>query len=620
MTSTRTFLKSPYRSREVNIGGVPLGGNNPIRIQSMTNTPTLDTEATVKQCIKIIKAGGDYVRITIPTSAEADNLINIKTALRKQGFNTPLIADIHFNPELAEKAARVVEKVRINPGNFGIRRNIIGELSENEYQEELEKIHIRLRRLIDVCRQYGTVIRIGVNHGSLSPRILSRYGDTPAGMVESAMEFVRICAKENFHNIVISLKASNTRVMVHAYRLLVDTMLKEGFSYPLHLGVTEAGDGIEGRIRSAVGIASLLADGIGDTIRVSLTENPEYEIPVAQKIVKLFSNKNAPQNLDFYTIINPFEHHPKDSFSTSVEEIGGKHHPIVIADLIPNDLSSERNIHLPDFFYLKDKNFLSYLHPLQKYLINLHDWFKYAREFSQVYPLYTASEYEFYEPKHPVANFVIFSSEEARLSLLDTIKKHEKITILILETFTSDINDQRELIATIKKHRIQSPIIINRNYALNEKEELAIISASQTGIFHIDNVSDGIWLRNAGDINLKQILDISFNILQATRVRTTKTEYISCPSCGRTLFDLQSVTAKIKEKTSHLKHLKIAIMGCIVNGPGEMADADYGYVGAGTDRVTLYKGKQVVKKNIPAKNAVEELISLIKENDDWIDP
>ncbi|MCX7986642.1 MAG: (E)-4-hydroxy-3-methylbut-2-enyl-diphosphate synthase [Bacteroidales bacterium] len=609
---------TPYITREVKIGEVVLGGNQPIRIQSMTNTPTLDTEATVSQCIRIIEAGGELVRITTPTSQDAENLKNIKAELRRRGYRTPLVADVHFNPDIAEIAAQIVEKVRINPGNYATRRNIIGDLSEKEYKEELEKIHNKLRKLLDICRRNGTAIRIGVNHGSLSPRIVNRYGDTPAGMVESAMEFVRMCAAENFHNLVISLKASNTRIMVQAYRLLVSTMKQEGFDYPLHLGVTEAGDGIDGRIRSAVGIATLLADGIGDTIRVSLTEDPEAEIPVAQKLAKFF-----PRNLSFsfpeiYQLKDPFNFEARNSLT--INQIGSAFQPIVIADFDFSLTNTLKNAVEPDFYYLLNKNQLEHLSGDKLYIINLHDWFLYAKNFENVYPLYTAAEYDYYGPKHMLLNFVIFSAEDIRPALFETLQQHQQKTVIILESFSSSPAEQREVMAQLRKNSIKSPVIINRNYSFDNIEDIAIRASADTGLFFVDNVADGLWIRNAGAVKPNDIHNVSFTILQAARVRTTKTEYISCPSCGRTLFDLQSTTARIKEKTSHLRHLKIAIMGCIVNGPGEMADADYGYVGAGPDKVTLYKGKEIIKRNISSEKAVDELIQIIKDNGDWIDP
>jgi (E)-4-hydroxy-3-methylbut-2-enyl-diphosphate synthase len=609
----------PYRSREVNIGGVYLGGQNPIRIQSMTNTPTMDTLSTVEQCIRIIQAGADYVRITTPTIQEAENLKNIKKELNIRGYHTPLIADVHFNPDIAEIAAEIVEKVRINPGNYGIKRTLTVEMSEKEYQEELEKINDKLLRLLAVCRRNGTVIRIGVNHGSLSPRIMTRFGDTPEGMVESAMEFVRLCVADNFHNIVISLKSSNARVMTYAYRLLVEKFQNEGYDYPLHLGVTEAGAGEDGRIRSAIGISSLLADGMGDTVRVSLTEAPENEIPVAQAIVKQFSRDSIQPFPEIFSVKNPFEYQRRKS--RSVANIGNSKLPVVILDFFPEQANPEDHNFMPDFYYLASKEYLTYTDTQFSYILNLHDWIMQAKDKKDyVFPLYTAAEFDYYGPRHEELNFVIFSLEDINGHLLESIKKYEDKIVLIIESFRNGCNEQRMVLYRLIKHKINCPILVNRNYAEDNTEYLSVRAAMDMGIFFIDGLADGIWIRNVGSITVHEVLNIEFGILQASRVRSSKAEYISCPSCGRTLFDLQSVSSIIRERTSHLRHLKIAIMGCIVNGPGEMADADYGYVGAAPGKVTLYKGKQIVKKNIPADNAVNELVELIKANGDWTEP
>ncbi len=615
------ILPDKYISREIKIGDLSLGGQNPIRLQSMTNTPTQDIEATVNQCIRIIEAGADLVRITTPTTIDANNLVNIKNELRKKGYKTPLVADVHFNADVAEVAAEIVEKVRINPGNFAARRWPSGIISDADYAEELEKVHARLLRLLAICKKNGTALRIGVNHGSLSDRIMSRYGDTPQGMVESAMEFIRICAQENFHNLVISLKASNTRVMVQAYRLLVFTMLNEGYNYPLHLGVTEAGDGEDGRIRSAIGIGSLLIDGIGDTIRVSLTEEPELEIPVARQLVKHFSClKNKSLNFLKNDIKNPFEYSRRETIAIS--NIGKNNVPIVIADYDTQLFNNKNIIKEPDYIYITDASQLkSDLNPKFQYIINLHDWYLYARELPNVFPLYTAAEFDFYEIKHDQLNFVILSTDEFTNNIREMLEKYPDKVVLIIETFSREgINEQRSFFYKLLESGFRHPVIINRNYSEDDTNSLAIKAACDTGIMLIDGFGDGLWLRNVGKISADNLLNIAFSILQFSRVRSIKTEYISCPSCGRTLFDLMTTTARVKEATSHLSHLKIAIMGCIVNGPGEMADADYGYVGAAPGKITLYKGKQVIKKNIPTDQAVNELINLIKENGDWIDP
>jgi len=611
---------SRFETREVNIGGIALGGKNPIRIQSMTNTNTLNTLATVEQCIRIANAGADYIRITAPGVQDAENLYHIKNDFRKKGYNTPLIADIHFNPKAAEVAAAIVEKVRINPGNYADKKRFEQiDFTDLEYTNELEKVHSKLLPLLNICRQNGTAIRIGVNHGSLSDRIMSRFGDTPQGMVESAMEFLRICNGENFQNLVVSLKASNTRIMVQAYRLLVNTMLNESLNYPLHLGVTEAGDGEDGRIRSSVGIGTLLADGLGDTIRVSLTEDPEAEIPVAKEIVNYFSLRSESTSIPSfqYELKNPFQYEKVES--VSVNNIGGKNTPIVISDWKANESKSDNNGLNPDYYYLNADVSVENLSVDNNFIFILHDWYKTAREKANVFPFYTDAQFLFYGAKHADLNFVVISNQDVNPKLFDALSETKNV-VIIIETFNSNgVSDQRSLLMQLLQAGINLPIIINRNYSEDSASAFQVKAAADLGLLLIDGFSDGIWLRNAGNINNSSIVSASFGILQASRVRTTKTEFISCPSCGRTMFDLQTVTSEIKSRTSHLKHLKIGIMGCIVNGPGEMADADYGYVGAAAGKVTLYKGKQVVKKNIPSELAVNELIQIIKENNDWLD-
>ncbi len=559
---------SRFLTREVNIGGVKLGGNQPVRIQSMTNTPTMDTQATVEQCIRIINAGADLVRITAPGLREAENLANIKSLLLKKGYNTPLIADIHYNPKAAEVAAKIVEKVRINPGNYTDKKKFEKlDFTDLEYKLELEKVHEKLLPLLKICQIHGTVIRIGVNHGSLSDRLMSRYGDNPIGMVESAMEFLRICSAENFHNLVISLKSSNTRVMVQAYRLLVNSMISENMNYPLHLGVTEAGDGEDGRIKSAVGIGSLLADGIGDTIRVSLTEKPEAEVPVAKTLIDYFSNRKENEKIDGFDIQvkNPFEYQKRETIA--VDKLGGKNLPQVIVDWDEN--IKDENLHqstVPDYFYLNPNIPLNLLPEKYYYILNLHDWFKKAKESPNIFPVYTDAQFIFYGPKHKILNFVIVSNSDATDKFFESIENKTNV-VIILETFNSNgIADQRAFLYQLLIRNIKLPIITNRNYSEDDLETLQLKSSSDLGIFFVDGFSDGIWLRNAGQIESLEIINTSFGILQASRVRMSKTEYISCPSCGRTLFDLQTTTALIKEKTNHLRHLKIGIMGCIVNG------------------------------------------------------
>lgn len=611
-----------FKTRVVNIGHIAIGGDNPIRVQTMTTTNTLDTRATVEQCIRCIEAGAEYIRITAPGVREAENLANIKASLNHQGFFTPLIADIHFNPKAAEIAAQIVEKVRINPGNYvDTKKFEIIEYTDEQYQDELKRIHERLVPLIEICKKNNTAMRIGVNHGSLSDRTLSRYGDTPMGMTEAALEFINICRAEDYHQLVISLKSSNTRVMVLAYRTLVAKMMELGFDYPLHLGVTEAGDGEDGRIKSSVGIGALLADGIGDTVRVSLTEEPEEEIPVATKIVNYFQNRENTEPIQPVEINlkNPFEYSKRDSIS--IGNIGGKNHPVVVLDYLPETINNQvKPIIEPDYYYLNSIGQKLDIPAEYKYIVNLKDWVLYYQENPNIYPLFTAAEYLFYGEKSNSRNFVIFSADELKPEFLEKIKKSAK-TIGIIETFHKNgLADQRALFYHLIENKINTPIIINRNYIEDEDAAFQIKSACDIGTLLVEGFGDGIWIRNSGIVSPDAVGSTSFGILQASRVRSTKTEYISCPSCGRTLFDLQSTTSGIKSRTSHLKHLKIGIMGCIVNGPGEMADADYGYVGAGPGKITLYKGKEVIKRGVETDQAVDELINLIKENGDWVEP
>jgi (E)-4-hydroxy-3-methylbut-2-enyl-diphosphate synthase len=608
-----------FITKEVNVGGVFMGGSHPIRIQSMTNTPTLDTKATVEQCVRIINAGADYVRITAPGVQDALNLAAIKASLRKQGYKTPLIADIHFNPQAAEFAAAIVEKVRINPGNYADKKRFeLLEYSDVEYKLELERIRERLLPLLRICKEHGTAIRIGVNHGSLSDRIMSRYGDTPMGMVEAAMEFLRICKDEGFDQLVVSLKASNTRIMVQAYRLLVAAMMAEDMNFPLHLGVTEAGDGEDGRIKSAVGIGALLADGLGDTVRVSLTEEPELEIPVAKNLVEYFSGRKTHPFIEAVSeeLKNPFEYKKRESIA--VENVGGNNAPVVIVDYQSDEANTSLLTAEYVFFATKSENIV--LKDSKRYITSMNDWFKFFRDKKNVFPFYTAAQYLFYGPKHPHLNFVVLSLAEMDERMIEALID-ERRTVVVIETFNANgVAEQRALLYKMLAASLTNPVIINRNYCEDNLELFQLKASSDAGLLLIDGLGDGLWLRNVAESVQKSICALSLGILQATRLRMSKTEYISCPSCGRTMFDLQATTARIKQRTSHLKHLKIGIMGCIVNGPGEMADADYGYVGAAAGKVTLYKGKEVVRKNIPSEEAVDQLIDLIKEHGDWIEP
>ena len=625
---------SRYLTREVNVGGLIIGGNHPIRIQSMTTTDTMDTNATVEQSIRMIEAGCELVRITAPSINDAKNLKLIKNELHKRGYKVPLVADIHFTPNAAEMAARIVEKVRVNPGNYADRKKFeTFDYNDSTYNAELERIRERFTPLVKICKEYGTAMRIGTNHGSLSDRILSRYGDTPLGMVESAMEFLRICEENNYKNIVLSMKASNTQIMVHAYRLLVIKMQEEGMNYPLHLGVTEAGDGEDGRIKSSAGIGTLLEDGIGDTIRVSLTEDPEFEIPVARALVSRYINREKLQSaippLEITMSKNNSENLPYDPCdylrrkTSAVINIGDHKVPVVVSDFSDEKIISPSSL-LP-FGY-------KYSEILDKW--NLSDQ-------ACDYIISGKNKLHFEIPgtlNNAVINnnsnyieYIVNVDEKLKVSFLevdiqnifernfDLEKKCDSNCVLIIKTSNEHgMAEQRRIFIELLRMKNTIPVIIKRSYSVRDPEELALLAATDFGGLFLDGFGDGIWI-DAPMCPPDKVNSIAFGILQATRTRTSKTEYISCPSCGRTLFDLQETTAKIRSRTSHLKGVKIGIMGCIVNGPGEMADADYGYVGTGVGKITLYKGREVVQKNIDSTSAVDALIELIKKNGDWVE-
>lgn len=632
---------SRYISREVKIGDVPVGGNNPIRIQSMTTTDTMDTAATVAQCIRMIDAGCDYVRITAPSINEAKNLENIKNELRAKGYNTPLIADIHFTPNAAEMAARLIEKVRVNPGNYVDKKKFeVIEYTDVEYNAELDRIRERFTPLVKICKEYGTAMRIGTNHGSLSDRILSRYGDTPLGMVESAMEFLRICEAENYHQIVLSMKASNTQIMVQAYRLLINKMQQEGMNYPLHLGVTEAGDGEDGRIKSAVGIGTLLEDGIGDTIRVSLTEDPEFEPPVAIALANRYKDRaglqtEIPAFSDNIVLpYTPFEYNKRQTYS--VNNVGGNNVPRVIADYsskqqitaaslfavgynysIPNDKWNLTDMAC-DYIYVGDNEVNFKIPGTLGIIYNSLTWRKNNKK-DRSYPLFCEDEFFRAENTSSVLNFVAVEIKSLTTEFISKIKTTKNV-VLILDTFNENgVAEQRKLFIDLALQDCKVPVIIKRNYKNLDDETLQLHCATDFGALFLDGFGDGTWIKTIDCGNLNFNNRNIFGTLQATRTRISKTEYISCPSCGRTLFDLQETTQKIRKVTDHLKGIKIGIMGCIVNGPGEMADADYGYVGTGVGKITLYKGKEVVKRNIESESAVNALIDLIKEHGDWVE-
>lgn len=597
-----------YRRRktiEVNIGNTPLGGDNPIRIQSMTNTSTLDTPASVEQCVAIIEAGAHYVRLTAQGIREAENLANIRKELREKGYTTPLVADIHFNPHAADVAAENVEKVRINPGNFVDRIKTFQQYNytDQEYAVELQRIRERFIPFINICKEHHTAIRIGVNHGSLSDRIMSRYGDTPQGMVESCMEFLRVCRDENFSDVVISIKASNTVVMVETVRRLIVAMDAEGMHFPLHLGVTEAGDSEDGRIKSAVGIGTLLAQGIGDTIRVSLSEDPQNEVPVAYKLVDYITAREGHTPIEGNRPVDfsPIQPQPRKTHACGM--IGNGQLPIVIANACGKLL--------PDFIYQGMEMPIE-----QPQLRTIVDSTVYV-PMNNVYPLFNASQVDKMSQTDTSIKFVQIDCSEANIELLQRIATEQAAVIILTSQHTNPVGDCQAVIDRMKMAEITTPVIFRALYQESCAEDLQVKSGADLGALMIDHYGEGIWLENKDSIAAGDCTDYAFGILQAARLRTSKTEYISCPSCGRTLFNLQQTIARVKAATSHLKELKIGIMGCIVNGPGEMADADYGYVGCGPHRIALYKGKTCIERNIPEDEAVEHLINLIKENGDW---
>jgi (E)-4-hydroxy-3-methylbut-2-enyl-diphosphate synthase len=629
---------SRFLTREVKIGALGIGGNNPIRLQSMTTTDTMDTEATVAQSIRMIEAGCELVRITAPSINEAKNLEEIKKQLVAKGYHTPICADIHFTPNAAEFAARVIEKVRINPGNYADKKKFEEiDYTDNAYEAELERIRKRFTPLVNICKEYGTAMRIGTNHGSLSDRILSRYGDTPLGMVESALEFLRICEDNNYYDIVLSMKASNTQVMVEAYRLLIQKMIETNRNYPLHLGVTEAGDGEDGRIKSAVGIGTLLEDGLGDTIRVSLTEEPEFEIPVAKSLADRYQKiKNVnviPQ--DWNLPYNPYEHERRHT--NAVLNIGGKNVPRVIADFSAKEKITAASLFACGYnysvpldkwnlteqaadFVFAGNNVVDFELPGTLGIIyNSDTWVSNANQ-KQCYPLFCAGEFFKAEKKSDLLNFVAFEKDtllkvsNAEFSLLN------KNVVLVLDSFKEfAMPELRSMIVYLQEKNCNIPVIIKRNFKDISEQDFQLFSSTDIGALLIDGMGDGVWIKQQNCTSPQICNSTAFGILQAARTRISKTEYISCPSCGRTLFDLQETTSKIRTVTDHLKGIKIGIMGCIVNGPGEMADADYGYVGTGVGKISLYKGKEVIKKNVASENAVQELISLIKEGGDWVE-
>lgn len=657
---------SRLKTKEVKIGDLLLGNNHPIRVQTMTTTDTMDTMGTVEQSIRCIRAGAELVRITAPSKKEAENLLNIKNELHKRGYHTPLVADIHFTPNAAEIAARIVEKVRVNPGNYVDKKKFEQiEYTDAEYAEEIERIRERFTPLITICKEYGTAMRIGTNHGSLSDRIMSRYGDTPMGMVESAMEFLRIARAEAYHNIVLSMKASNPQVMVQAYRLLIQQMDAEfGECYPLHLGVTEAGDGEDGRVKSAAGIGTLLEDGIGDTIRVSLTEDPEFEIPVCKDLVKRYAIKAVNDgNIPAIEKVpySPFGYKRRATFA--VGNLGDHHVPVVIADYSKIETITPKHLESIGYTYdaATDKwnisdaaadyiftghNLLDFDLPGTLKVIVYPATWNLAKDKTKYFPIFDGAGFVNGKWKSDTLNFVMIDcyNDQTRLNdytFLEDIANNGSVVICLSSTNKHAMPSVRRMFMELINRNIKNPVVLICDSNWQTADEHLIHYATESGALLLDGFGDGICLGMTAEAYKQQtesvinasgrnylnnqtteqfINNTAFSILQATRTRISKTEYISCPSCGRTLFDLQETTSMIRSRTNHLKGVKIAIMGCIVNGPGEMADADFGYVGSGVGKITLYKGKEVVKRNVDSAIAVDELINLLKENEAWVDP
>jgi (E)-4-hydroxy-3-methylbut-2-enyl-diphosphate synthase len=631
---------SRFLTREVMVGAIGIGAHHPIRLQSMTTTDTMDTLLTVEQSIRMIEAGCEIVRITAPSLNEAKNLELIKNELRKRGFETPLVADIHFTPNAAEYAARIIEKVRVNPGNYADKKKFEHiDYSDTSYEAELDRIRTRFSPLVKICKEYGTAMRIGTNHGSLSDRILSRYGDTPLGMVESAMEFLQICEEHNYHQIILSMKASNTLVMVEAYRLLVQRMIETGRNYPLHLGVTEAGDGEDGRIKSAVGIGTLLEDGLGDTVRVSLTEEPEFEIPVARELVERYTHRNNSKSIAPLSInkdgswnlcYDPYSHERRKS--SEVIHTGGSSVPRVVADfsnlnkITPASLfAAGYNYSVPldkwniadqacDFIYV-GRNTIDFELPGTLGIIRHWDTEEAREAKPNSYLIYPGAEYAQFKKTADTAHFILADEE-----FIFSIESLDPKAILVLCTQNQNTMAAfRAMFIRLAEQNITNPVILQHEYRKIPATQFQLHASTDLGALLLDGFGDGIWIIGDTVSPRKEINSLSFGILQATRTRISKTEYISCPSCGRTLFDLMETTAKIRNRTNHLKGIKIGIMGCIVNGPGEMADADYGYVGTGVGKITLYKGKEVVSRNIDSEKAVDALIELIRKHGDWVE-
>lgn len=614
------FNYSRRETSEVNIGATPMGGSNPIRIQSMTNTSTLDTEASVAQVKRIVDAGGEYVRLTAQGVREAENLKNINASLRSDGYMVPLVSDIHFNPKAADVAALYVEKVRINPGNYVDAARTFKHLNytDEEYERELQKIRNRFIPFLNICKENHTAIRIGVNHGSLSDRIMSRYGDTPEGMVESCMEFLRVCVEQHFRDVVISMKTSNTVVMVRTVRLLVAVMEQEGMYFPLHLGVTEAGDGEDGRVKSALGIGALLADGLGDTIRVSLSESPEAEIPVARKLVDYIVQRQGHPYIPGVDAPGFNYLSPERRETTAVHNIGGDNLPVVIAARLDGNMEFSPQF-IPDYVYT-GRSVPEQLPEGMQCIVDADAWMEQANnetDRNHVHPAFKGDQLPFLSSCNASLKFLFITYIGLNDEVIACLKYHPEIVLISQSNHPNRPGEQRGLVHQMMKEGLKNPVVFFEHYAENSAEDLQIKAAADMGTVIFDGFCDGILLFNQGNLDPVRTDTTAFGILQAGRARTSKTEYISCPGCGRTLYGLESTIARIKAATDHLKGLKIGIMGCIVNGPGEMADADYGYVGAGRGKISLYKKKECVERNIPQEEAVDKLIELIKKNGDY---
>ncbi len=629
-------------SRPVKVGNIGIGGDHPIRVQSMTTTNTLDVDATVAQSIRMIEVGCELVRITAPSRRDAEALELIAQQLRDAGHDVPLVADIHFTPNAAEIAAEHVEKVRVNPGNYADKKRFENLVYTDEsYEEELSRIRVKFTPLVRKCKTLGKAMRIGTNHGSLSDRIMSRYGDTALGMVESALEFLRICVDEEYFEVVVSMKSSNPQVMVQAYRLLVARMEEENMAFPLHLGVTEAGDGEDGRVKSALGIGTLLEDGLGDTVRVSLTEEPEAEMPVGRMLVERYAGREG------HVVIPPVESNLNPFVYTrrachEVGQTGGKNVPVVVHTLREEDTQPAHlfgagyRYSVPldkwnlddaacDVVYAGSRNLNFGLPGTLQVLMDADAWMKLESKPSQHIPLWSADKdlADIPQPQDGQIHWVRVRrkdvGQELKTAVSDASGKMRADLVWVVETDQAHaMVDLRTTVLALDAAGCNAPVVLRRTWSELDVERLTLHAATDLGGPMIDGLGDGLWV-DAPHVALQKRNALSFGILQAARTRISKTEYISCPSCGRTLFDLQETTAKIREVTHHLKGVKIGIMGCIVNGPGEMADADYGYVGTGPGKITLYKEKEVVRRNVPEDDAVDALIDLIREHGDWVE-